>query len=115
MTLNAGTMNLIILHDADNIPQREGPHRSLMCAGAVILMVFSSVLIQLRRLINTRHSNFSNDSNDLLPTQSTIHNTVSALSLTLNYLTHSNNPKNSKYKADCIVPTDVLKDVLAVT
>jgi hypothetical protein len=95
ITLNAGTMNLIILHDAENIPQRESPHGSLICAGAVILMACSSVLIQLRRLINPRHSNFINASNELLPTQSTIHKMISALSLTLNYLTHSNNPRYS--------------------
>jgi hypothetical protein len=109
ITLNLGTMNLIILRDADNIPQRESPQRSLMCAGAVILMACSSALIQLRRLINTRHGNFVNDSNELLPTQSTIHKTVSTLSLTINYLTHSNNPKNSKYRGDGIVPCAVFK------
>jgi hypothetical protein len=79
-------VDLIILHDADNIPQRESPHRSLMCAGAVILMAFSSVWNQLRRLINTGHGNFIDDSNELLPTQSTSHKTVLALSLILNYL-----------------------------
>jgi hypothetical protein len=91
-------VDLINLHDADNIPQRESPHRSLMGAGAVILMVCSSFWIQLRRLIDTGHGNFIDDSNELLPTQSTIHKTVLALSLTLNYLTHSDNPKNTKYK-----------------
>jgi hypothetical protein len=81
-----------------------------MCAGAVILMACSSVwMIQLRRLINTRHSNFINDSKELLPTQSTIHKTALAFSLTLNYLTYSDNPKNSKYRGDGIVPTAVFK------
>jgi hypothetical protein len=102
-------VNLIMLHDADNIPQRESPHRSLMCAGAVTFMACSSVLIQLRRLINIRHSNFINDSTELLPTKSSIHKAVSAFSLTLNYLTQSNNRKNSKYRGDGIVPTAVFK------
>jgi hypothetical protein len=90
-------VDLIILHDADNIPQRECPQRSLICAGEVILMVCSSVWIQLWRLINTGHGNFIDDSNEL-PTHSTIHKTVLVLSFTLNYLTHSDNPKNSKYR-----------------
>jgi hypothetical protein len=78
-------VDLIILHDADNIPQ--SPHRSLTCAEAVIIMACSSVWIQLRSLINTGHSNSIDDSKELLPTQSTIHKMVLALSLTLNYLT----------------------------
>jgi hypothetical protein len=83
-------VDVIILHDEDNIPQRESPHRSLMCAGAVILMACCED--------SSIPDNFINDSNELLPTLSTIHKMVLALSLTLNYLTHSDNPKNSKYR-----------------
>jgi hypothetical protein len=92
---------------------KESPHRSLMCAGAVILMACSSVWIQLRRLINTGHGNFIDDSNELLPTQSTINKTVFALSLTLNFLTHSDNPKNSKYRGTVQFPLQFSKGVPA--
>jgi hypothetical protein len=81
-----------------------------MCAGAVTLMACSSALIQLRRLINTKHSNFINDF-DELPTQSIIHNIVLAVSLTLNYLTHSDNPKNSKYRGTVYFPLQFSKGV----
>jgi hypothetical protein len=85
-----------------------------MCAGAVILMACSSVWIQLRRrLINTGHGNFIVDFNKLLPTQSTIHKMVLALSLTLNYFTHSNNPKNSKYRGTVYFPLQFSKGVPA--
>jgi hypothetical protein len=109
LTLNAGmtntnftvssatVKNVCILCDADNLPQRQSPHRSLMCAGAVHT---HGVLLRLDPAVKTHQYQtwqLINGANELLPTDSTIHKTVWALSLTLNYLIHMDNFTKSKY------------------